>query len=297
MFKFNLLSIKGRICVYLVILAAPFHYPWLLAGPVQGWPAWPDPPGPGSSKFKPNGNCFFISCSSENLTEEWSVLWKYFVCEKKSIELWLWVIIPNKDQYCMARVWMNTPQYKDTWILSMSSALWYLKYFCHASQHSEMMKCLKILCVFFWVTTWHIWELCYITKPQRIIMSIGFVVNQFYQRWLFVSLKSLCQSLEDWKQRRLADDCVQKISFWSQIVVTRQWRKPIKEELTTYLNFPDHTGWEARRRMRRDRDRQEEEWGVILTQRRRRPGTRVTWGHQHRGGTAATSTTTIWNRY
>ena len=42
-------------------------------------------------------------------------------------------------------------------------------------------------------------------------------------------------------------------------MVTRQWRKPIKEELTTYLNFPDHTGWEARRRTRRDRDKQEEE--------------------------------------
>lgn len=168
--------------------------------------------------------------------------------------------------------WWNTPQYKDTWILSISSMaydIWSI--FCHASQHSEMMKCLKILCVFFWVTTWHIWELCYITKPQRIIVSIGFVINQFYQRWLFVSLQSLCQILQDWKQRRLADDCVHKISFWSQNVVTRQWRKPIKEELTTYLNFPDHTGWEARRRTRRDRDKMEEERRVIL---RRRSGTR-----------------------
>ena len=161
-----------------------------------------------------------------------------------------------------------------------------------------MMKCLKILCVFFWVTTWHIWELCYITKPQRIIMSIGFVINQFYQLWLFVSLKSLCQIREDWKQRRLADDCVHKISFWSRNVVTRQWRKPIREELTTYLNFPDHTGWEARRRMRRDRDREEEEGRVILTpvEEEEDIENNVIWGHQRGGGTAATLTTKIWKK-
>ena len=93
--------------------AALFHYHWLLAragleqGLVQGWPY---PRGPGPAMFKPNGNYFFIS--SENLTEEWSVLWKYFVCEKKSIKLWLWVIIPNKDQYCMAWVWWTVRNIK-----------------------------------------------------------------------------------------------------------------------------------------------------------------------------------------
>ena len=135
-------------------------------------------------------------------------------------------------------------------------------------------------------------------NTKRIIMSIGFVINQFYQLWLFVSLKSLCQIREDWKQRRLADDCVHKISFWSRNVVTRQWRKPIREELTTYLNFPDHTGWEARRRMRRDRDREGEE-RVILTpvEEEEDIENNVIWGHQQGGGTAATLTTKIWKRY
>ena len=81
-------------------------------------------------------------------------------------------------------------------------------------------------------------------------------------------------------------------------MVTRQWRKPIKEELTTYLNFPDHTGWEARRRMRRDRDREEEEeeeGRVILTpvEEEEDIENNVIWGHQWGGGTAATLTTQI----
>ena len=117
--------------------AAPFHYHRLLAGagpgpgPVQGWPD-PCGLGPGSSMFKPNGNCFFIS--SGNLTEDL----KNEVCIVETSTLCVRRKVLNYDCGLLSLIrinivwpgfWWNTPQYKDTWILSISSGLWYLKYF------------------------------------------------------------------------------------------------------------------------------------------------------------------------
>ena len=55
----------------------------------------------------------------------------------------------------------------------------------------------------------------------------------------------------------------------------------ITEELMTYLNFPDHTGCEARR-MRRERDAGEEEDRAILTPEEEDTGhvSRVTGGQR-----------------
>ena len=148
MFGFNLRSIKGRIswysarCSISLSLAVSGSRAYRQGGLIPAL-------GPGSSMFKPNGNCFFIS--SENLTEEWSVYCGNTLCVRRKVlnyDCGLLSLI--RINIVWPEFWWNTPQYKDTWILSTSSVaydIWSI--FCHASQHSEMMKCLKILCAFF----------------------------------------------------------------------------------------------------------------------------------------------------